>query len=216
MVYTIVPQGLKRSYGFVNLDLPKGYDSQKIEVEDSTPDGGLYFGHGRSMVSGRRVKTDHFLKTLNQYSGRKIPDFDCLHGFTYVSDCFKSVVESVEPGIHQFIPFQIIGPKKLVLADMYFMVVCNRLDSMDREETTFLLDTVGMWLPGREVPREQWPPNFDPNIKGKFVFNLAQIGNHHLWHDKYSSFGPYLSDTLADALMSAGVTGADFIKQEAV
>lgn len=201
----------------VSLKMIKGDgDDRLIEVEDATPDGGLHFGHGRALVSGRRVITERIPKRLTATSNGPIPDFGYQYHLNYVSDKFKSVVGAVEPGVHQFIPFQIVGAKKAVLADMWFMVVCNRLDSVDREHTTLVLDEVGMWLPGREVPRDQWPPNFDPNVKGKFVFSLAQIGNHHLWYDKHSIYGPYLSDELANALTAAGITGIDLRKQDAV
>ena len=216
MVYTIVPQGIKGSLGFANLSLLKGDDERLIEVADTTPDGGLYFGHGRDLRSGRPVKTEHFPKMLKKESGSKIPDFDRLHSLTYVSDKFKSIVEAIEPAVHQFIPFQIVGPHKAVLADMWFIVVCNRLDSVDREHTTLVLYKGRDWVPGRDVPSKYWPANFNPNVKGKFVFNLRQIGDHHLWYDKHSGYGPYLSDALADALKAAGITGADLIKQEAV
>lgn len=216
MVYAIGNQWRFGARKAIGLDLLKGDDQRLIEVEDVTPDGGLYFSHGRALVSGRRVKTDHVPKQMKATTKGVIPDYGCWHSLTYVSDRFKSVVESIEPGIHQFIPFQIVGPRKVVIADMWFMVVCNRIDSVDRELTTFLLVDGQMWMPGREAPREQWPLNFDPNAKGKFVFNLAQIGNHHMWYDQHSIYGPYLSDRLADALNTANLTGVILVKQEAV
>ena len=201
----------------VSLKMIKGDgDDRLIEVEDATPDGGLYFGHGRALVSGRRAQTEHFPKRLKATSTGPIPDLGYLYHLNYVSEKFRSVVESVEPGVHQFIPFQIVAAKKEVLADMWFMVVCNRLDSVDREQTTLILDRGSMWISHLNVPREDWRPNFDPNVKGKFVFNSAQIGEHHLWYDKHSIYGPYLSDELADALTAAGITGIDLRKQEAV
>lgn len=96
------------------------------------------------------------------------------------------------------------------------MVVCNRLDSMDRKHTTLVLAGSGMWMPGREVPRKEWPPNFNPDVKGKFVFSEPQIGVHHLWYDKHSIYGPYLSDKLADALVEAGISGIKLDRQESI
>lgn len=220
MVYGITPKGIKASLGFVNLEvMPGDKDYQKIEVEDPTPDGGLYMDDGRALRSGRRVKTEHFPEALKKVSGSKVPDFDWLNSLIYVSDRFKSIVEAIEPGIHQFIPFQIVGPKKAVLADMWFMVVCNRLDTVDRENTTLLLLRGRIWTPPQDIPRlpeHLRPDNVDPNVEARLVFNLEQIGDHHLWFDKHLGRGPYLSDKLADALMSAEVTGANLTKLEAV
>lgn len=215
MVYALINNVRVAGKRVVSLEPVRENNIGKIEVEDATPDGGLYFAHGRALISGRRIKTDHVPKSMRVDVGSVVPDYGSSHYLKFVSDRFKSIVEAIEPGVHQFIPFQIVGPKKAVLADMWFMVVCNRLDGMDREHTTLVLVDDQMWLPAREAPREQWPPNFNPNAKGKFVFNLAQIGDHHLWYDKHSIYGPYLSDRLAEALMEAGVTGADFIEQEA-
>lgn len=216
MVYVVNPQGRSPTRGFLNLkEIPGDGDRKKIEVADSTPDGGLYFGHGRALVSGRRVLEAHFPKRLKKDSGSRFADFDRFHSLTCVSDKFKSVVEAIEPGVHQFVPFQIVGPGRAVLADMWFMVVCNRLDSVDREHTTLILLDGVDWMPGREVPREQWPEGFDPGREAKLVFNLAQIGGHHLWYDKHLGYGPYLSDRLADALVAAELTGFDLIRQEA-
>jgi hypothetical protein len=216
MVYALGNQTRIGGKKVIGLELLKGDDERLIEVIDGTPDGGLYFGHGRALVSGRRVKTEHMPSQMKAYSKGVIPDYGRWYRLTYVSDRFKAVVEAIEPNVHQFIPFQIVGSKKVVLADMWLMVVCNRLDSVDREHTTLVLDRGRMWMPGRELPREQWPPNFDPNVKGKFVFNLAEIGAHHLWYDKHSIYGPYLSDVLAEALMKADLTGVVLVKQEAV
>ena len=216
MVYLLVNATRIGGKKTIDIDVPPTNNRKLIEVEDSTPDGGLYFGHGRALVSGRRVKTDHVPKQMKAQSKGPIPDYGKCYSLTFVSDRFKAVVEQIEPGVHQFIPFQIIGTHKSVLAEMWFMVVCNRLDGMDRDHTTLVLYKGRDWVPARDISSEYWPPNTDPNVQGKFVFNLAQIGDRHLWFDKHSGYGPYLSDTLAEALIAAGVTGTNLIKQESV
>lgn len=200
----------------VSLELMRGDDVNLIEVADATPDGGLYFEHGRALVSGRAIKLDHVPRQMRVDVGSVIPDYGSSYALKFVSDRFKSVVEALEPGVHQFIPFQIVGPKKAVLADMWLMVVCNRIDSVDREHTTLILDRGTIWMQYQEVPREEWPPNFNPHRAPRFVFNLNQIGDHHLWYDKHSGHGPYLSGKLANALTAAEVTGTKLVKQEAV
>ncbi|MEP7348685.1 MAG: DUF1629 domain-containing protein [Sphingorhabdus sp.] len=200
----------------VSLEPVKTNEIIQIEVEDSSPDGGLYFGHGRALISGRRIKTDHIPQQMKIDVGTVIPDYGSSHYLKFVSDRFKSVVEAVEPGVHQFIPFQIVGAHKALLADMWFMVVCNRLDSVDREHTTLVLYRGRDWVPHQDISREEWPSDFNPNREPRFVFNLSQIGDHHLWYDKHSGYGPYLSDALADALTAGDLTGINLVKQEAV
>ncbi|CDN93530.1 imm11 family protein [Agrobacterium tumefaciens] len=217
MVYYISNETKVAGKEVINLDMiPGDGDRKKIKVIDLTPDGGLYVEEERALCSGRAVETEFFPKRLKKCSGSVMPDYGYLYRLNYVSDRFRRIVEAVEPGVHQFIPFQIVGPKKAVLADMFFMNICNRLDSVDREHTTLLLAHGAIWAPGREVPREQWPRDFDPDVAGRFVFNNSQVGDHHLWFDKHSGDGPYLSDTLAGALLQGNITGVKLQKAESV
>ena len=151
MVYLLVNATRIGGKKTIDIDVPPTNNRKLIEVEDSTPDGGLYFGHGRALVSGRRVKTDHVPKQMKAQSKGPIPDYGKCYSLTFVSDRFKAVVEQIEPGVHQFIPFQIIGTHKSVLAETWFMVVCNRLDGMDRDHTTLVLYKGRDWVPARDI-----------------------------------------------------------------
>ena len=139
-----------------------------------------------------------------------------LTGFC-VSDKFRKVVEKVEPRVHQFIPFEVVGAGNKHIADMWFMVVCNRIDSVDRENTTLILYRDAMWLPADDVGREHWPKDYDPSKPAKLVFNRAQVGDHHLWFDKHIGFSivPLASERLVGSLTEASVTGIKFSKREA-
>lgn len=216
MVYWMNNESEVRGRKKIGLDLPAGADERRIEVVDTTPDGGLYFSHGRALISGRRVKTEHFPKYMKARTKGVVADFGQWNSLKYVSKRFRSVIEGIEPSVHQFVPFQIVSSGKEIIADMFFLNICNRLDGMDRQHTTLVLARTGMWLPGREVPPNERPANFDPNAKGKFVFNLHQIGDHHLWYDKHSIYGPYLSDELADSLAKADLSGFALVQRESV
>jgi hypothetical protein len=218
MVYALINEMKVGGKSTIGLEPPKGDDYMKVEVEDPTPDGGLFMDGGDALTSGRRVKLDHVPKQMKQYSAGIIPDFQTTHGFICVTDKFKSVVEAVEPGVHQFIPFEVVGAGKKHIAHLWFMVVCNRLDSVDREHTGLILYRNHMWVPATDVSSEHWPSNYDPSKPVKFVHNLSQIGTHHLWHDKHIGYQKYplASDNLVEALKLAGVTGVSFAEREAV
>lgn len=215
MVYYISNETKVAGEETINLDLPPGADERQIKVLDPTPDGGLFFDD-RALVSGRRVMTDYFPKYMKKRSGSIIPDYGNWYGLTYVSDRFRQIVEAVEPGGHQFIPFQITGPKKAVLAEMFFMNICNRLDSIDREHTTLILDRGRIWLPHQDIPRNEWPENFDPTRPIRLVFNDKQIGVCHLWYDKHHIDGPFISDKLAEMLRDAELSGIKLEKAESI
>lgn len=95
MVYSISNEteiNGKRAY---SLELLNGDDERRIEVEDSTLDGGLYFEHGRALVSGRRIKTEHVPKQMKLDIGSLQPDYGRSYGLQFVSDRFKAVVDSI-------------------------------------------------------------------------------------------------------------------------
>lgn len=218
MVYALVPEMKVDGKSKMGLEPFNSDIRDLIEVEDATPDGGVYMNHGRALSSGRRIKLDHVPKQMKQDSQGVLADYSTPYGLLCVSDKFKNIVEKIEPGVHQFIPFEVVGAGKKHVADMWFMVVCNRLDSVDREQTTLILYRDAMWLPASDVGREHWPMNYDPSKPNKLVFSRAQIGDHHLWFDKHIGFSivPLASDKLVESLVEAGVTGISFSEREAV
>jgi hypothetical protein len=187
MVCALIPAGDVGGKQIIAFDAPDPKFGELVEVEDPTPDDGLYMHHGRALVSGRRIKLDHIPKYLKRRGAGIIVDYTSSRGLLCVSDKFKSIVEGVEPDVHQFIPFDIVGTRKAVIARMWFMVVCNRLDSVDREHTTLILWKGAIWSPAQDFPSWEWPPEYDPSKPNRLVFNLSQIGDRHLWFDKHVS-----------------------------
>ena len=180
---------------------------------DRTPDGGAGLGGFRC---GRSVKPE-LMPTKMRWQGglRKIPDFDNSHCIN-VSEQAKAIFESFEPGVHQFIPVDYYNGKSQLLEKRYFMIPCNRIDSLDHERTTFVLKHyphLSRWVPVADLVRwgeaDLIPPHLPHDIQSKFVFNSAQIGRHHMWCDKFGPEGPWLSDEVAHAIRNAGLTGVN-------
>jgi hypothetical protein len=217
MVYALINEMKVDGKAIIGLDPTNGDDFINIEVEDATPDGGLYMNNGRALVSGRRITLDHVPKQMKQDSAGVIPDYRRTLGFNCVTDTFKNVIEAIEPGVHQFIAFEVVGAGKKHIIKLWFMVVCNRLDSVDREHTTLVLYRGAMWMSKNEAPRDQWPAHVNENTQSRLVFNLKQIGDRHLWFDKhYPDQHPLASDKLVAALKAANVTGLSFDRREVV
>ncbi len=176
-------------------------DYSKIEYVDTTfeRDGvGGTFEPG-DLHLGRAVKPDHVpTRIVRKGSKQTLPDVDWAVGMYFVNDRFKDVIERFEPGVHQFFPTDFLSKDGTLQAHMYFFNVCNRLDSVDRDLTTAELELGRTWRPDKG---------------GYLVFNLRQIGKHHIWHDKHVLKGLYVSDALHDALIEAGITGLEFIEQ---
>ena len=178
-------------------------DIRKIEYVEGPADwnslgGGVETG---KLNLGRAIKPDH-VPTKFEWGGaknRKLPDAIYGRGMLLVSERIKSIIERIEPGTHQFFPIDVFyKSNKGLAAKMYFLNICTRLDSVDHDLTTAKMGNT-MWR---------------PDLSGELVFNLDQIGNHHLWHDKHVYNGRMISDELYNALIQQGISGLVFNKRK--
>jgi hypothetical protein len=114
----------------------------------------------------------------------------------FVDDKFKGVVEKREPNLHQFFPVEFVWKNGSHAAHRYWFVPCTRLDTVDRQKTTF--EFRNLWF-------------LDGSKDKDLVFNRSQIGAHHVWIDKFIVMpNPAISEVLKAELDAAGVTGAHY------
>ena len=180
-------------------------DIGKVENEDRSIDIGINPPSStQAMCFGRRVKTE-FLPTRIRpnTSQTRIPDLHVSWRGCVCSTKFRDIVEALEPGVHQFVPVEVVRKNGDHLADMFFFVCCNRLDTLE-------LDLL------RPPPKGL---GFHSVMGGgtRTVFNGSRIGSHHIWIDK-RVLGCHLwvSDTFHDAASAAGLTGVNMLPQETV
>jgi hypothetical protein len=179
-------------------------DIRKIEYVEGPKEWGSVgggFPPGKLNL-GRPIKPDN-VPIKFEWGGpknRKLPDALYGSGVVFASDRLKELIERFEPGVHQFFPIDIIyKSNKELAAKMFFLNICARLDSVDRELTTCPFPDEIMWRPDKG---------------GTLVFNMDQIGNHHLWHDKHIMHGWMISDQLHDAFVAQKITGLVFHKDK--
>lgn len=204
---------------------PLDGDFIKVRPVDETWDEGGPFNP--PWMGGLQVRTD-FLPTRMRWDARyAIPDFDMGGCHIAVSERAKGLFERFEPGVHQFAPVDYVGSKSKLLQHRYLLYVCNRIDCLDRDQTTMVLQTIHvrpeLVKAGRQLSR-MWTPVYNLVVMGRgdlipahlphdtqstCVFNRAQIGAHHMWCDKLGLSGIWLSDELASAIRDAGLTGVD-------
>jgi hypothetical protein len=198
MVWNIgFDDGLGVTYALTEMD----GNLRKIEYEDATREratngGGFEPG---DLNLGRRIKPDS-VPAKFLWEGprnRKLPDAKFSRGMLLVSDRLKNIIEEFEPGRHQFFPIDVLFKSGELAKKMHFLNICTRLDSVDRELTTSKLD-YSIWR---------------PDLGGQLVFNLDQVGKHHLWHDRHIHNGTYASDKLHDAIRSQQISGLVFSKR---
>jgi hypothetical protein len=189
---------------YVNVD-PLNGDISKIEVVDQTSDDGLRFTPTTiqpAFTMGRPVKTD-FVPTKMQWGDphrHSIPDFNS-GWILNVSSRAKDLIENLEPGVHQFLPVDYFDIEGEFVESRWFLIVCNRIDGVDRNRSRMRLVKGVLWSPiGVDDP--------------KLVFNEEQVRGYHLWRDKHLTHGPYISDILADRIQREKLTGFYGTKME--
>ena len=190
MVYFLsAEEGEIYSYGMKALD----GDIKKIKPLDLTPDGGREILPIRGKF-GRPLEGDH-IPTRVQIEGPKRKLTDLREGIgTFVDASFRAEVEKLEPEVHQFFPVEFVWKDGSHACHRFWFVPCNRLDSIDRNATTF--EFRGVWV-------------LDGSRDKKLVFSRSQIAGRHAWIDKFISApgGVWISDELKQNLESAGITG---------
>ncbi|WP_367714277.1 DUF1629 domain-containing protein (plasmid) [Nitratireductor sp. GISD-1A_MAKvit] len=142
--------------------------------------------------------------TRVQYTGRLEEMADVMRASSWfvVSERFRSVVERLEPGKHQFQPVELVDAEGNHLAHYFWLVPCARVDGMDREHTTHEFYKERSW---RQIPGK------------KYVVSLKQTAGHHLWIDPRTNFGTvFISQELHDALEAANLGGLGFGELDAI
>lgn len=146
---------------------------------------------------------------------------DVLPGFV-VSPRFKDLVERYEPGVHQFVPIEIYKKRKgEPVATYYWLIVGQRIDSVDREHTTF------HWRAPKNDPADgKWIDEimdvdtfqFTPIPDAKLVFSNKQVEGHHIWHDPHVLVfnNGLISDEFANAIVANAMTGVGVAPRDSI
>lgn len=198
-------------------------DPQKIEVSDTTPDAGFDVNTASSYPAnqGRWIRPECVPTRIEWQENGPVPDVQTQHGMIVVPERFREIVEQFEPGVHQFLPVTYVDRDHSHMADRFYFVAGNRVDSVDREHTKMVLSKGHLWRPVKDLIRlnrfNEIPEGFDVEASPKIVFNNAQIGNRHVWSDKFLPLnGPKVSDPLAEALLAQEFTGIALSAAESV
>jgi hypothetical protein len=204
-----------RAYG---AEFKDGRWSQVRPVVDPTEGSRFNESLQNAAKLGVRIETAHVPTRMHwQAPGRvPIPDFEGSY-FLNVSQRARDVVERVEPDTHQFIPLRYETRDGKLVEDRFMFVVANRVDSVDREETTMILWRSNVWRSAKIValrhPNDV-PSDVDLEAPARLVFDLNRIGNRHVWRDPFVLDGPYVSSVMASAMMDAGLTGVGLAEVE--
>lgn len=199
---------------------PANFDFRKIRFENIAetmrPDVG---GIGEAYNSGFRVKAEDLPKVVRIADAAHLVDLDSDGALKYASPRLRDLIERLEPGVHQFEPCVFVDAAGRKIADMFVFFVCQRLDTVDRQHSNFVLYRNLLWLTAKHAQRrapELLSSEIDVNAEPQMVFNLSQIGGAHLWYDKFIGDRAFVSDGFVQAFYEAGLKGLAKTNEESV
>jgi hypothetical protein len=115
--------------------------------------------------------------------------FSCSYGFL-ISETAKGFIESLEPGLHQFLPVEVLAPNRARIATHYYLNICQRLDAIDPVASGAKPYT----YPDGQLRR------YDIRNTHDLVLRSETIQGKHLWFDMYFDSGshPFVSAAFAE------------------
>lgn len=189
--------------GDFKMVFPTGYEfnrvTQSVKIDDM-PRLRKSWGYQGVAVDLTHVPT----KVLFKSNGYELPGILQCSNWFVVSSEFRQVVEGLEPGKHQFSAVELVDEAGMHVADYFWFNPCARIDSMDREHTTFSMSKTGVWEPHKS--------------SGKYVISLKQIMGAQIWIDPVtgSSQSVYVTHAFREAMSVHDVTGIGYFEREAI
>jgi hypothetical protein len=190
--------------GYPNARVIEGNDS--LQVVDDAPDGGMFFMPATAGFSGRRVRPESVPKVMRWSSRQPITDYLGMAVKT-VSEALRELIEDLEPGVHQFEPVDFVTTKGDLRERRWFWQICNRLDTVHREKTSWVLDGRAWRLPLPGDKKHPWD-------KRHHVFDTRKIGHAQFWNDKHIINADFCSDEAFERINEADLTGFRFSYRE--
>lgn len=140
-------------------------------------------GTGRSLglAEGKRSELAELAWPKSGYTEKKrkkIPAYIDRWSIQMVSESFRQLVEDMEPGVHQFFPFDLRNGKRGEPApeQYYILNIATLLDSVDPEKSDVKRRRGVAGKPGTFVVS---------GLSDKFVVRSDVIAGHHLWRERY-------------------------------
>lgn len=192
---------------------PTGFDRRNIRIANEVfaqtmqPDAVPF---AEAYKSGWRVNADDLPRKVSIYDARYLVDVDQDGALKYVSQRARDLIERLEPEMHQFEPVEFVDKSGKHIADMYTLIVCQRLDTVDRDKTTGMALSPYRWTSLKTLSRmkpEILPEDADLSEPAHLVYNLKQAGTACLWVDIHLTDGIFMSESMVEAFDREGLTG---------
>jgi hypothetical protein len=165
----------------------------------------------KSMDKGERVPEEFFPKAARFSKGKMLCDYQDVAGFLAVSTRFKDLVESFEPGVHQFVPVEVLHKDGSPYATYWYFIICTLIDAIN--PVTGGVKQVWLVPESRraELPDAyMWDLNWGSE-KPPAVF-ADEVARRAAWRDKRFSVPPFHSDAFVDGLRAQAMIGFQLVR----
>lgn len=139
-----------------------------------------------------------------ELQGRRPPDIFSKTNTWIVRESVKDVVESLEPGLHAFVPLNVITQEsRKDLGVFYAMKIQNIVDAVVVEGSDY---NEGPGIEGREKSLDK-----EVSILGQAALDPSKLHGEHLWR-QHGGFGAptFCSDAFHDRIKKAKARGWRF------
>jgi hypothetical protein len=140
--------------------------------------------------------------SVREPSTKVLPDFLTVAGKYVASTRFKSIVEALEPGMHQFIPIKVrTGSDPSEVSTYWIVNVLTVINAVLPSDEVARLRELGK-IPSREESKRSLGP--------LYVFiDRSLVAGSHLWRTDYISINTdlYFSEELMRQIEEAGLEG---------
>lgn len=159
-----------------------------------------------------RIDTSSFPRKFKLKSQHKaLPDVFQGPAITFVSESVRTLIESLENDVHQFIEVELVDRQGTPIENRYFgFHVRQWLDALAVEKSTIA------WEYNSRSGRHFWQRTAPPSQEHFAVFKKVVEG-HHLWADRkmyHSTF--FCSDQFHDLFTQAGFERLTFQEVDAI
>ncbi len=154
---------------------------------------------------GLRYPEELFPRAVRLLRGNRLYDFNSfIVGGATVSDSFKTIVEAIEPDVHQFEPVEILRKDGTPFEGQYwYFVIATAIDAINPVRE-------GVYKRGG-YDFANHPERYSWVIKAggqdKLAFYKDKIAGRAAWHDSRMSVHDFWSDALHDRAIAEGMEG---------
>lgn len=131
------------------------------------------------------------------------PIIEMTNGLLGVDETLRGIIESLEPGVHQFWPMQVVQPKGKEYPKQYYgMIIRQFFDSFVPEESP---EDV-LYASGNYEQRRYSLLHKTKAAAGQIAMNSGIFGKAHLWREKrLLDPNVFISNELKDKIDGAGL-----------